>query len=789
MLKYNIKLFFRNIKKDKLSFFINLIGLATGLACFFLICLWVSDELSFDKFHENDNRLYQAMLYDTETSGDEVFQNTPGLLAKALKEEMPEVEYATSVISSNQLDSNGIISNKKEKFKAKEQYVEKDFFNIFSYKTLIGNSDDLFLGTNNVMISEQLAKKLFVSKEDAIGKAIDWDKNRYSSNTYNVIGVFQSPPENSTEQFDIIFNYDIIFQKNKNHLNSWGNANPYTFLTLHNGINAKAFNSKIKGFLEAKSDDVGDYIFVRPYSDKYLYNTYENGTIKGGRIAYVRLFSIIGFFILLIACINYINLSTAQADKRLKEVGVKKVIGANRNTLSKQILSESTFLTLVAFIFSLGLIMVLLPQFNLITGKNLNLNIGTTIILLILTIVMGVISGIYPALYISNFKPIAILKGHFFKSKSQSFLRKGLVIFQFCISIVLIISVWATHKQLNFLQTKNLGYNKENVISFKSEGGIQKDMNTFLLELNKIAGVSKTTNALTNLTGDYGRTHSITYGDWNLNSERSLANMAVGLDFFKTLGIEVKEGRAFSQDFTNENSKIVLNEAAVKLMGIKKPIGEFVKYRNRKLQIVGVVNDFNFESLYSPIKPSFFRFLPSNRNRGENIFVKINAVNVKQTLANIENLYSKFNSGLPFDFTFLDSDYQKLYESENRISILSSYFAFLAIIISCLGLFGLVAYTVKNRAKEISIRKVFGSTVFEIARLLSMDFLKLVIVALLISTPLAYVLINKWLQSFAYHINMTWWMFGFSGVLVILIALVTLSFQSIKAANINLRTE
>lgn len=788
MFKYYFKIFLRNIKRDKSSFAINIIGLSSGLACFFLIYLWATDELSFDKFHKNESRLYQVMLLDIDETGSEVFEDTPGLLAKALKEEMPEIEYAVSVIPSNWFDSEGIISVDNKKLKVKEQYVGKDYFKIFSYNTIQGSSDRLYSGTKNVLISDKIAQQLFSVNDNIIGKTIDWERKRFENNftdKYEIVGVFESPPENSTEQFDIVFSYDLFYQKMQNNLANWDNSNPYTFLTLHAGTNSKAFNEKIKEFLKTKSESSDDNLLLRPYADRYLYNSYKNGVIQGGRIVYVRLFSTIGFFILLIACINYINLSTAQATKRLKEVGIKKSIGARRKNLIAQFLSESIFLAFFSFIIAIGIILILLPQFNELTGKNLNLNSVEILVLMILAIITGVFSGSYPAFYISKFKPIQILKGKFPKSAGESFTRKGLVIFQFCISVILIVSVWGIYKQLELLQTKNLGYNNSNVICFKSEGEIEKNINSFLNEVKKIPGVVNATNSAHNLTNDYGRTTSITYNAWNLNRENSLANMSVNFYFFETLGVQIKEGRSFSHELTNETSKLIFNESAIKLMGINNPIGKYVKYGGRDVEIIGVVRDFNFESLYNDIKPSFYRLMPSDNNYGENIFVKVNSGDVKSTISNIQGLYTKFNAGLSLEFSFLDNDYQKLYDAERRISILSKYFASLAIIISCLGLFGLSTYTIRNRTKEIGIRKVHGSTAFNIVNLLTASFTRLVFISLIISLPLSFLIIKIWLNNFAYRIDLNLWMFLTTGILTLIIAWITVGMQSLKAANMN----
>lgn len=779
---------FRNFKRNKSSFFINLIGLSTGLACALMIYLWVNAELQVDKFHENDSRLFQVMLNMPRPSGIETVPNTPGLLAQAMAEELPEVEYSAAVIHSNWFGGEGIISYENAQLKANEKYVSKDYFHLFSYGLPKENIDQVLSDNSSVLISDVIATKLFNTPENAIGKTIEWKHDFFKLNfsgTYKISGVFKKPPANSTDQFDMIFSYDLFFEKMSKNLKKWSNSNPFTFLTLKPGTDVGQFNAKIKNFIKTKEANAAGTLFIQQYSKRYLYGRYENGVQAGGRIAYVRLFSMIALFILIIACINFMNLSTAKAAGRMKEVGVKKTIGANRKALIAQYLGESMVMSLISLAFAILLVELLLPQFNVITGKHLSLIFNSKLFSIVacITLITGLMSGSYPAFFLSGFSTVAVLKGRLNTSVGEIWARKGLVIFQFIISVILMVSVIAFYKQIAFIQSKSLGFKKDNVICLKKEGKLEEGLEAFLSELKNIPGAVNASNSTGNLTG----AHSSTIGGITAGEDNQIhfAHMDVNYDFFETLGIEVKEGRSYSREFGAETSKIILNETGIKLLGLEDPIGKTVKLWGNDLQIIGVVKDFNFESLYSEIKPCFFRLMDVNVNYGTNIWVKIKTGSEQETIAHIKKLYHEFNPGLAFEFKFLDDDFQVLYEAENRVAVLSRYFAGIAIIISCLGLFGLAAFTAERRTKEIGVRKVLGSSVSRIIILLSGDFTKIVLASLLISLPLSFFITKHWLNSFAYRIDLQIWYFLGAGMLTLLIAWITVGTQAIKAALAN----
>jgi putative ABC transport system permease protein len=781
MFRHNLLIIFRNFKRNKSSFFINLIGLSTGLACALLIYLWVNDELQVDKFHKNDKQLFQVMKNGKSADGRILtFEWTPGPLADALAEEMPEVERAVTVMP-NVNATMGIISACETHIKASEKYVGQDFFNVFSYNLIDGDKNLVLLDKNAVVISDELARKLFNSTQNIVGKTVEWSQGELGG-VYSVTGIFQKPPANSTAQFDLLFSFEL-FRSINTYVDEWTYGGPSTYIVLRKGTNLEHFNEKIGGFLQQKTNEESQSLFIRRYSNKYLFGKYENGVQAGGRIVYVRLFSIIALFILAIACINFMNLSTAKVSRRMKEVGVKKTVGASKITLMFQYLGEAMLIAFLSLIIAILLVELLLPQYNAITGKHLDLNFNLNLILSILgiTFFTGLISGSYPAIYLSSFNPATILKGKMKTSISELLARKGLVIFQFIISIILIVSVLVVYKQITFIQSKNLGFDKDNIISFKKEGRLEESLETFLYEVKNIPGVINASNYHPNLTVNLTGTYWVNWQGKNPEDKVSFKYLFAGYDFIEALGIELKEGRSFSREFGTDDSKIIFNETAIKSMGLANPVGQTINLWGENKQIVGVVKDFHFESLYENLKPCFLLFSPNE----DNIIVKIKAGTERATIARIQKFYKEFNQGLPFDFKFLDEDFQALYESEIRVGVLSRYFAGIAIIISCLGLFGLAAFSAERRRKEIGIRKVLGSSVPRIIFLLSGDFTKIVLASIVISLPVSFFIAKHWLDSFAYRIDLKVWYFVGAGILTLFIAWITVGTQAIRAALAN----
>ncbi len=796
MIRQNFLLAIRNFYKYKGSFFINLIGLSTGITCTLLIYLWVTDELSFDKFHEKDAQLYQVMQNIPLPADTLTEDATPAILASALKDEFPEVEAAANVIVPDWFDNDkGIVSFGEKHLQARGQFAQSDYLSMFSWKLLHGSPKQVLADRNNVIISDEMAINLFGDVDKAVGETLEWNQEE-TEGIYQVSGIFEKNPSNSTAQFDLLFNYEVIFERKKENFNSWGNSNPHTYIILAKHTDLSQFNRKIKSFIRNKYlaaegskwlDNIGT-LFARPYSDRYLYNTYSNGQQSGGRISYVNLFSVIAIFLLGIACINFMNLSTARASRRLKEIGIKKAVGADRITLIFQFLSESFLVTFLSLIVALVMVMLLLPQFNILTGKELSLDLTPHLFWSVLIIggTVSLLSGSYPALYLSRFKPIVVLKGGHVNRQSTSFIselvtRKGLVVFQFTISIILIVSVVVIYKQIDLIQTKNLGYNDENIISFKSSGRLLNQTETFIKEVKKISGVTEATSFGHDLVGNHGATTGVEWPNKQVGGEIEFNNLEVGYNWLELLEIELAEGRTFSEDYTTDNRNIIFNEAAITAMGLENPVGQVIKLWGQERRIIGVVKNFNFESLYEKVQPCFIKLDPNLTN----ILIKIEGEKTSGTLAQIESFYKEFNEGLPFDYKFMDDDYQKLYASEQRVATLSNYFAGIALVISCLGLFALAAFTTERRQKEIGIRKVLGSSAVNIVQILSVDFTKMVLIAILIGLPISYFMAEEWLASFAFRINLSWWWFVLSGISALAIAWLTVGIQTLKAANLN----
>jgi putative ABC transport system permease protein len=784
MLINYLKIAWRNLVRDRQFTFLNLFGLAAGLACTLFIWLWITDELKMDKNNEKDDSLYQVMQNLKENNGIETMDYTSGLLANALKSEMPQVEYAASVVPASWFSSKGIISSNGTRIKAGGQFVSKDYFNIFNCDFSQGNYNRLITDKNSIVISDDLAMKLFHTTQDVIGKTIDWNQDEFNGK-YLITGIFSKNPTNVSDKFDLLFNFDLFVEKRPGMLD-WGNSDPSTFLIIKKGTDIRQFNARIKDFMHSKEKDSQKTLFLRKFSDKYLYGQYKDGKQVGGKIAYIKLFSVIAIFILAIACINFMNLSTANATRRIKEVGIKKVVGASRATLILQYLGESVLMSFLSILFAVILIFLLLPEFNSITGKNLTFGFSYKLIVTVITIALttGLIAGSYPALYISGFNPSLILKGKLRTSIGELWMRKGLVTFQFTLSVISIATVLIVYRQINFIQTKNLGYNRDNIIDFaiplEMDSTAIRTAKGFVNDLKNIPGVMNAGSYYHNLNGDHGAIGGFQWPGKDPSMDITFANLEVGSGFLQTVGIKIKEGRNFSDNAQGQN-EIIFNESAIKSMGLKYPVGKTVRFWGKDKQIVGVTEDFNFESLYQMVKPCFFQIEPVMPN----IIVKIKGGTERQTIAQIRQAFTSFNKGLSFDYRFLDDEYQALYISENRVAVLSKYFAGLAILISCLGLFGLAAFTAQRRQKEIGIRKVVGASVSSVVVMLSKDFLKLVFIAVIIAIPLVWWTMNVWLNSFAYRIQIGADVFIIAGGSIILITLITISFKSVKAAIAN----
>ncbi|MDB5128455.1 ABC transporter permease [Mucilaginibacter sp.] len=780
MIRNYFKIAWRNLVKDKQFTLLNVVGLSAGIACTLLIYLWVHDEVSYDKFFENDSQVYQVMEHRKGGENQGLTDESSGLVSEVLKVQNPEVLYAAAVAPADWYQKFTLSSGDKN-IKAWGQYAGKDYFNIFSFKMLDGERGKVLNDKNSIVISDELAKKLFGTSENAIGKAIKFQHDK----DFFVSGVFEKLPVHSSQQFDFVLSFDYLADV-QGWVKTWNNGGPHNFILLKKGTDVNAFNQRIAGTVTKNSGDTTRSAFAMKFSDNYLQNTFNHGARVGGRYEYVKLFSLIAIFILVIACINFMNLSTAKASGRMKEVGIKKVVGAERSQLIIQFLSESLLMAIFTMIVAIVVAWLLLPQFNLLTGKDIKMQFDLPLVTVLIgiTVFTGLLSGSYPALYLSKFKPLAILKGKLKSSFAELVARKGLVVFQFTLSAMLIVAVLVVYRQIQFIQSTKLGYNKDNVIRIDSEGKLQGNEDDFTTALKTIPGVVNASFTQHNLIGRNFGSADLSWEGKNPRQNVYFEGMWAGYNFIKTMDMKMAAGRYFTKGFGDDNNKIIINETAAKATNLKNPIGKTIKWGDTPFQVIGVVKDFHFESLHDVVKPTFI-LLGQGINPWFKIMIRIKGSQQKETIAQIQKMYESYNPGFPFTYNYLDEAYQKQYETETRVSVLAGYFSALAIIISCLGLFGLVAFTAQKRQKEIGIRKVIGASVNNITIMLTKDFLKLVVIAVVVAFPLSWWAMHQWLQGFAYRIDIGAGVFFIAIVSIVVITLLTVSFQAIKAAIAN----
>lgn len=785
MLKHFLTIIYRNFLRSKGYFLINLVGLAAGLTCTLLIYLWVMDELSMNKFHANDKNLYQILEHQQYAAELMTTSSTPGILAENLKIDFPEVKYA----SENSWINDYTLSVDDHNVKAKGYHGSEDYFMMFSFPLIHGKPEQVLKDQLSMVISRSLAKKIFGTDEDVIGKTIVLQHDK----SFNVTGVFEDLPRHSSAQFDFMMSFEY-FKTENDWVKEWGNNGPSCYVVLHDGADPDAFAKKIADYIKGKDKDSNVTLFTQKYSDRYLNGRWENGKQSGGRIEYVRLFSIIAVFILIIACINFMNLSTARATRKSKEVGIKKSVGAGRGSLILQYMSESIITSFLSLIIACFAVYAALPVFNTVTDKKMVLDLTDGVMLftfIAVAVITGLLAGSYPALYLSGFKPAAVLKGTLRGSIGELWARKGLVVFQFAISVFLIVSVIIIYKQINYVQTQNLGYDKTHLIQFPREGKLWTNLDAYLKEVRRVPGVVNASSIGHGLLGQNSNTSGLQWEGKNPDDRILFENAGVNAGMLETLGVTMLEGRTFQEGNVGDTARIIFNEAAIKVMGLTDPIGKHINlWGNHDMEIIGVVKDFNFQSMHETINPLFFRYGAENTWV---IMIRLEAEKEKEAIAALTELYKQFNPGFEFDYKFQDVEYARLYAAEQRVATLASYFATMAVVISCLGLFGLAAFTAERRLKEIGIRKALGSSSTNIVLLLSGDFTRMVLLSVLIGLPVGYWLLGKWLESFQYKIGLEIWYFVASGLVALVIAWITVASQAIRAARVNpvscLRTE
>jgi len=778
MLPYPLLLLYRNFKRFKSTFFINLIGLSTGLACALLIYLWISDERSFDRYHALDGRLYQVMENRRTAAGIETQGGTMPLLAEALRREMPEIEFVATTTPVPFFPPFTLAAGGQQ-LTAVPKYVDPAFFQLFSYPLLVGTPATVLRDKHAIVLSEALATKLFGSPQNSLGKAVKWQMAADSMQTSLVAGVFAGVPRNSSEQFDFVLPFASFKDRMQmSETIKWDDDGPFnTYLALKEGADLAQFQAKLASLLKTKSAQAqaqGRTLFVRPFSAAYLHGTYENGVATGGRIVYVRLFALIAALILVIASINFMNLFTAKASRRVKEVGIRKALGASRAALVGQYLTESVVMALLALVVAVGLVQLMLPQFSELTGKPLALRWEPQLVAagLALALGTGLLAGSYPAFYLSGFQPAAVLKGKLPTKAGDVWTRQGLVVLQFTLSVLFIVALVVVNAQLAFVQRQPLGYDKAHVLRFETTGKAARQQTAFLAEVKKLPGVVQ---ASTVLGGFLGGRH-VEEMSWR-GKRLPVGTMLVNYDLLETMGMHLVAGRSFAPQFRADSAAILVNQSLVAGLGMPNPVGQQLD----GARIVGVVRDFHYESLHEKIKPLRLQLDPTINT----VLVKLQPNAEQATIARLQQLYAAYNPGFTLDYTFLDTDYQAQYIAERRVAVLARYFAGLAILISALGLLGLAAFTAERRRKEIGIRKALGASELGIVWLLTSSLTWLVVVAIVLALPLSYLLLQRWLEGFAYRVAWQWWYFAAAGMGALLIAWLTVSVQAWRAARRN----
>ncbi|HTE33887.1 MAG TPA: ABC transporter permease [Chryseolinea sp.] len=781
MICHNIILAIRSHLRYKIPLFINLIGLCTGLASALLIYLWVNDELSFDRFHNNSDRIFQVMERRQQADEIKISDESSGMLAETLGDEMPEVEYHAAIAPSSWFQKFTLSIGDKN-VKASGQYVGPQYFNIFSFPLLQGNKTDVLRDKNSIVISRGLAVRLFGTTDNVVGKAIEYQHERQ----FQVSGIFEDLPANSSEQFDFLLSFEY-YKDIQSWVKSWATnqTGPHNFVLLREGSDPKLFNKKIAAIISQHTEEKNRTAFVLPYANNYLYNSFDHGVRTGSRIENVRLFSLIAVFILLIACINFVNLSTARAARRTKEIGIKKATGASRPQLITQFLCESLLLTCISVLISVAIVYAILPEFNILTGKQIVLKpISLFLPLIAITLITALLAGSYPALYLSGFDPVTVLKGKLNTSFGELWIRKGLVVFQFTLTVVLVVVVIIVYEQIQYIQHEELGYNKDQIIRFDSEGKVLNTQETFLSALQQIPGVMHAAGSYHNIVGRNFGTNDISWPGKSEDEKIYFEGMVGSAGLLETLGMELTQGRGFNKD-SPLMDEIIVNEEAVKTMGMKDPLGQMIEVNGRQRQIIGVLQNFHFESLHIAVAPMFHNLAAEGDNSWYKILIKLQAGHERETIERIESFYKTYNPGFTLDYAFLDEAFQKQYNSENHISLLSKYFAAIALVISCLGLIGLTAFTTERRTKEIGIRKVLGASQASIIHLISAGFLQITLVSIIIALPVSYLAGREWLNTFVYHVNLQWWYFLVPAMVVLAIAWLTVSLQAWRPSGIN----
>ena len=779
MLKNHFKIALRNLRKHKGYAFINITGLVVGLACSFFILLWLQDELGFDRYLNDGDRIHQVLR--NVHIGDQIYtwSATSKPLKDVLEDDFPAIEKAV-----HSFGGEFVVTVGGKSYREAGNFASEDFFDVFPLPFIQGNPESALAGENSIVLTDRTARKLFGEdwqlRGDVIGKSLTIDHRK----DFTITGVMEDLPTNSSYQTGIVLPAQDFFSRNE-WVERWGNNGFPLYVKLVEGASPAEVSDQIAGVVMANEEGADEALFLQPYEDRYLYSTYANGQLVGGRIEYVRIFSVIAIFLLIIAAINFTNLATARSARRAREIGVRKAIGAGRLSLTGQFLSEAVFLALIAYVFATVLILLLTPAFNELTGKNIvlaDLNSSFLTLSFGITLLVGLLAGAYPALYLSSFNPLSTLKGVFNHRPSAATLRKGLVVFQFSLSVLLIVATMTVYQQIEYIKTRDLGFDRDNIVYVAQEGALNNQYDVIRQELLNRPGIEAVTASNSSPLSIRGSTGGATWEGKLPDEEYEISIVSADYDFIETMKMNVVAGRSFSRDFGADSAGIIINEVLAEILGGDDVLGQAISYWGGTSQVIGVLRDFDMNSLYNPIEPVIIRLAPENTSI---LYARLGAGQTSEGIESIKAVVEAFNPQYPFEYHFLDQDFEAAFRSEAVLEALTKIMTVIAIFVSCLGLIGLISYSAEQRTKEIGIRKVLGASVPNLVRLLTGEITVLVLVGIALATPISFFIVQNWLADFEHHIDTNIGLFAMAGGAAIGIALLTVSFQSIKAALAN----
>jgi predicted permease len=785
MIRNYLKIALRNLLRNRGFSLTNLLGLTIGITCTILISLWVNDELSYNKFHRNYDNIYK--VYANRDFKNQMFTD-PNMvlpLANALQNSTPQVVNTTVTTYSNE----HLLTYGDLKVKKTGMTVNERFFDVFTWKFVKGNAASAVRDPHSIVLTESVAQSIF-GKNDPMGQMLKMDNNE----NYKVAAIIKDVPGNSTLQFEFLTFFNYSDPVVKNQMQEWQNSSWSVYLHMQPGANMKRMDAKINEVKKShdRNDAVSTY-FTFPMKKWRLYSDFRDGKNVGGMIEYVKMFTIIAIVILLIACVNFMNLSTARSERRAREVGIRKTLGSNKKQLVMQFFSESVILALIAFALSIAAVYFLMPSFNTLVDKQLHLNIaqpGFWLLALSIVIFTGLVAGSYPALYLSSFNPVRVLKGTLSAGKGAVLPRRILVVAQFAISILLISATIIIYQQINFIKGRDMGYDPDNLLMVNSSEDVDKNFAVIKEELYKTGLIKSVTRTSSPITAIWWKTQGPDYEGKRQDATIIFSALSTDADFSKTFGIKVIEGKDFA-GVPADTSHVLLNKAAVAAMGVKNPLGMKLRYGGTEYNVIGITDNVVMESPFKPVDP-VMTFYNSNFSSFTTIRLKDDA-DLKKSISLIETIFNKYNPAYPFNYSFVDEEFSKKFVNEQLISRITNIFAGLAIFICCIGLAGLASFTIEKRTREIGIRKVLGATIQQLLALISKEFLKLVAIAFVIATPVAWWLMHNWLQNYDFRVQISWWLFCSVGLLVLLLALAVVSANTMKAALRNpvrtLRTE